>query len=263
MSRLNIKWLGHAGFRIAFNDPTDAEVERVIYVDTWLQNPKLPADWQGKIPDDADLILVTHGHFDHAASSPDLAKNSKKAGVKVVANFEIGLYFQSQNGLEEGMCEKMNAGGTLDYGFCKVSMTAAQHSSCCGFPGQNIHIGGNPGGFVINIPHLNARIYHAGDTNVFTDMELINELWQPNILMIPIGDRFTMGPEGASLCCERYFANAKYVVPMHYETFPLLTGTLEKFKEELGKRNFDLSKVVNSPDIRDNGGEWNVDLSSL
>lgn len=132
---LKIKWLGHAGFRIAFSDPVNADVERVVYIDTWLDNPKLPEDWKGKVPEDADLILVTHGHFDHSASTPAICKASKKEGVKIISNYEIGLYFQKFHEITENKCEKMNCGGTIDYGFCKISMTPAAHSSCCGFPG--------------------------------------------------------------------------------------------------------------------------------
>jgi len=156
----------------------------------------------------------------------------------------------------------MNKGGTIDYGFAKVSMTPADHSSCCMCPSGDIANGGAPGGFVLHIPHLNARIYHAGDTNVFTDMELIEELWHPNILLIPIGDRFTMGPEGAALCCSRYFSSAKYVLPMHYGTFPLLTGTFERFKEELEGRQYDMSRLMHTPDFKD-GTQWSVDLATL
>ena len=85
-----IRWLGHAGFKIQFSDPTTPDVTRTIYVDTWLEgNPKLPADLKGVIPDDADLVLVTHGHFDHSSSAPALIKNSKKPSPKLIANYEI------------------------------------------------------------------------------------------------------------------------------------------------------------------------------
>ena len=123
----------------------------------------------------------------------------------------------------------MNTGGTIDFGYCKVTMTTADHSSCCVTAEGKVESGGNPNGFVLQIPHLNARIYHGGDTNVFMDMELIEELTHPNILMIPIGDRFTMGPEGAALACSRFFTSAQYIIPMHFGTFPLLTGTYEAF----------------------------------
>jgi L-ascorbate metabolism protein UlaG (beta-lactamase superfamily) len=93
MSGLRIRWLGHAGFRVSFPDNLNPDITRVVYIDTWLQNPKLPEDFKGVIPDDADLVLVTHGHFDHSSSSPDLIKNSKKEKSMVIANYEIGLFF--------------------------------------------------------------------------------------------------------------------------------------------------------------------------
>ena len=88
-----IQFLGHAGFKISFSDPKDPNVTRVIYIDTWLQNPLLPEEFKAGVPDDADLSLVTHAHFDHSGSSPDIIKNSKKEGCKIVGNYEIGNYF--------------------------------------------------------------------------------------------------------------------------------------------------------------------------
>lgn len=84
-----IRWLGHAGFKVSFPDNKDSSKTRVVYIDTWLENPKIPEDFKGTVPDDADLVLVTHGHFDHSASAPDLAKNSKKEECKIMCNFEI------------------------------------------------------------------------------------------------------------------------------------------------------------------------------
>ena len=111
------------------------------------------------------------------------------------------MHYQNKCGVAEDKNEKMNKGGTIDFGYCKISMTPADHSSCCITPEGHIEAGGDPNGFIITIPHINARLYHGGDTNVFMDMELIEEMYQPQILMLPIGDRFTMGPEGAALAC--------------------------------------------------------------
>ena len=173
---LTIKWLGHAGFRIAFSDPNDVTLERIVYIDAWLANPKVPEEYKNKECEDADLILVTHGHYDHSASAPDLLKKSKKDNARIVANYEITLHYQKNNDVPEDKLEKINTGGTIDFGYAKVTMTTADHSSSCMCPNGDIVNGGNPGGFVLTIPHINAKIYHAGDTNVFTDMSLIDEL---------------------------------------------------------------------------------------
>jgi L-ascorbate metabolism protein UlaG (beta-lactamase superfamily) len=101
MSYLNIKWLGHAGFRIAFNDPENADQERVIYIDIWNNNPNMPEDWKDKTLDDADLILVTHGHFDHSADAPSIVKASIKKNVKLISNFELGVYYNKVSKVEQ------------------------------------------------------------------------------------------------------------------------------------------------------------------
>ena len=140
----------------------------------------------------------------------------------------------------------MNKGGNIDYGWCQVAMVNADHTSCCVSPDGNIENGGDPAGFVITIPSCNARVYHAGDTNVFMDMELIEELFKPNVLLIPIGDRFTMGPKEAALAVKRFFKSAQYIFPMHYGTFPLLTGTPEAFKACLQEKGVDTSILVDT-----------------
>ena len=127
---LKIRWLGHSGFRISFNDPQTSS-ERVIHIDTWLQNPKFPEDLKCKTVDDTDLMLVTHGHFDHSSSAPEIVKSSTKENARIVSNFEICTHYQNRCGVPEGQLEKMNKGGTIDFGYCKVSMTPADHSSCC------------------------------------------------------------------------------------------------------------------------------------
>ena len=88
-----IRWLGHAGFKISFSDPVDKEIVRNVYIDTWLGGPTLPEDLKGTVPADADLILVTHGHFDHSGSAPDIHKGSARPGCKIVCNYEIGNFF--------------------------------------------------------------------------------------------------------------------------------------------------------------------------
>jgi L-ascorbate metabolism protein UlaG (beta-lactamase superfamily) len=126
---------------------------------------------------------------------------------------------------EENICY-MNKGGTVDFGFCKVIMVSADHSSGCKTT-DGLCQGGEPAGFVIRAH--NFSIYHAGDTNVFTDMGIINELYKPTHLLIPIGGHFTMGPEESGYAVAKFLTNANTVIPMHFGTFPLLKGTVEEF----------------------------------
>ena len=109
---------------------------------------------------------------------------------------------------------------------------------------------------------MNTRIYHGGDTNVFMDMKIIEDLHKPNILMIPIGDRFTMGPREAAYAVSTFFKSAKKIIPMHFSTFPLLTGTYEEFEKQLKEHNVDTSLLVNTPTIKETP-EATLTLSSF
>ena len=181
------------------------------------------------MPDDADLVLVSHGHFDHAGSAPDIIKASKKEGAKVVCNYEIFNFYKKFHGLTDDQAAGMNKGGEIDFGFCRVQMVSADHSSGCMAPDSNLHVGGEPAGFVITAH--NFAIYHAGDTNVFSDMDIINYLYKPTHLLLPIGGHFTMGPREAAYAVCKFLTHANVVVPMHFQTFPLLKGTVEEFFE--------------------------------
>lgn len=220
MANVAITWLGHSTFHI-----TLASGE-VILIDPWLEgNPKHP---KGFTIDRVDLLLVTHGHSDHIADAVAVAKKFKPA---VVANYEIGSWLGSK-GVEN--LSPMNKGGTQKIGIgggSKVTMTHAQHSSGIEDNGRMIYAG-EPAGFVVGLSD-GRSFYHAGDTCGFSDMQLIHELYQPELAMLPIGDHFTMGPREAALACK--FLKPKTVVPMHYGTFPLLTGTPEALKELLGE----------------------------
>jgi L-ascorbate metabolism protein UlaG (beta-lactamase superfamily) len=162
-----LRWLGHAGFKISFADNKDPTITRNLYIDTWLGNPFLPEDIKGTVPDDADLVLVTHGHFDHSGSAPDILKASKKDGSKIICNYEIESYYKKFHGVAEDRITSMNKGGTVDFGFCTVTMVSADHSSGC-LTDHGLVVGGEPAGYVIKAHDFG--IYHAGDTNVFGDM---------------------------------------------------------------------------------------------
>jgi L-ascorbate metabolism protein UlaG (beta-lactamase superfamily) len=222
MSALSITWLGHATFVLV------SPGGRRIVLDPWLQgNPSTPP---GTTIDKADVICVTHGHSDHTT---DVVPIARATGAPVVAIFELANYFQGK-GLKDVI--GMGIGGTTDVKGLKISMTPAVHSSSVTEDGRIIYLG-QPAGFILRIEDDRA-VYFAGDTALFGDMRLIRELYAPEIAFLPIGDHFTMGPEAAALACE--MLGVRQVVPMHYGTFPVLTGRPERLKKLVDPMGIDV-----------------------
>lgn len=190
-------------------------------MDPWIDgNPKYP---KGHQIDRVDTICITHGHFDHIHDAVPLAK---KFSPEVVAIHETSLWLESK-GVEK--TRSMNKGGSQKVGDVTVTMTHAVHS--CGILDEGkIIYGGEASGYVIRLPDGRA-LYFAGDTNVFSDMQLIRQLYQPELAFLPIGDLFTMGPREAALACE--LLGAKKVIPMHFGTFPPLVGTPAELAERI------------------------------
>lgn len=203
---LEITWLGHGTFLLNLDRQAN------VLIDPWIGNPSAPKDFT--LPK-IDLMLLTHGHFDHVADAVELAKAH---GCKVVANYEICTWLAGK-GVENA--SGMNKGGRQECGPLAVTMTHAVHSSSISDGGQMIY-GGEPGGYILHLPD-GRNAYFAGDTAVFGDMALYSDLYRPELAFLPIGDFFTMGPEQAALACR--LLSAKTIVPMHYGTFPVLTGT--------------------------------------
>jgi L-ascorbate metabolism protein UlaG (beta-lactamase superfamily) len=211
-----LTWLGHASFRL------DSPGGKRIYVDPWLNgNPKCP---EGEVePERCDIIALTHGHGDHVGDTVAIAQ---KFDCPVIAQVEMRGWL-SLNGLSEDLTQGINKGGTAEVAGVKLTLTHANHSSSVFEDGQFLYTGESCG-FVIELED-GFTIYFAGDTNVFTDMSLIGRIYSPDVAVIPIGDHYTMGPREAAVAIE--LLDVSRIVPCHYGTFPLLSGTPEKLRE--------------------------------
>jgi L-ascorbate metabolism protein UlaG (beta-lactamase superfamily) len=222
MSALSITWYGHATFVV------ETPGGRRIVFDPWLTgNPKTPA---GAKIDKADVICVTHGHSDHTS---DVVSVARATGAPVVAVFELANYFQGK-GLKDVV--GMGVGGTVDVKGLKISMTPALHTSSIEEDGKVLYVG-LATGFVVRLED-NRSIYFAGDTALFGDMRLIRDMHAPEIAFLPIGDHYTMDPSAAALACE--MLGVRQVVPMHYGTFPALTGRPDDLKKLVEPRGVDV-----------------------
>jgi len=211
---IKITWLGHATFRI------ETPEGKILYIDPWIAgNPVCPE--KDKNVAHLDLLLCTHGHGDHIADAVDLCKKHQPTAVGI---FELATWLEKKGAKN---IAPMNKGGSLTVADVTVTMVHADHS--CGIlDGDQIIYAGEAVGYVLEFSN-GVKIYHASDTCVFGDMRIIHELYAPQIAMLPIGDRFTMSPREAAYACN--LLKPKTVIPMHFGTFPMLTGTPAQFQK--------------------------------
>ena len=212
---VKIKYLGHSTF--LFTTPAGQK----LLVDPWVQNNPACPPAHKKI-ESLQTMLITHAHFDHMQDAVQLAKKHHP---------RIGCIVEIANWLERQGVSKvsgMNKGGTQQLNDVRVTMVDARHSSGILEKDGSMSYGGESAGYVFEFEN-GFRVYHAGDTCVFGDMEIIGEIYRPELVLLPIGDLFTMGPREAAYACK--LLKARRVIPIHYGTFPLLTGTPEQLFE--------------------------------
>ncbi|MEO3999795.1 metal-dependent hydrolase [Mesorhizobium sp. CAU 1732] len=217
---MKLTWYGHSAFRVEAGGAT-------ILIDPFLTgNPTWNKGWE-EAAEGVTHVLLTHGHNDHIG---DTLAILKKTGAMLVSNFEIYEYLVGQ-GADESKVNPGSHGGTVDCGGFTTTFVNAIHSSSFSREGGvNVYLG-NPNGLVLHFPD-DKTLYHMGDTDIFSDMALINELHQPDVGLVPVGDRFTMGGAVAALACQRFF-QFETVVPCHFGTFPLIEQSAQKFVDAM------------------------------
>ena len=231
--KTTITWFGHACVEV------QTPGGRTILFDPWFDNPKSP-----RKPDDVnacDVMLVSHGHFDHLTNALPIASRTRPAWP---AMHELSLWLSSVYPAPDDVIG-MNKGGTVEVRGLKVTMTSADHSAgdWNGDAGVPLYLG-DPAGFIVELED-GSKLYFAGDTNVFGDMRYIRELHAPDLALLPIGGHFTMGPREAAIAVE--LLGVREVLPIHWGTFPILAGTPEQLRSELAARSLG-DVVVHAPE---------------
>jgi L-ascorbate metabolism protein UlaG (beta-lactamase superfamily) len=217
---VSFTWLGHGTWKVR------SAKQKEVLIDPWvMNNPVTPPNL--KTVDKCDLMLITHAHFDHIGDALEIAKKTKPT---IVTIHELGVWLGSK-GIDDQSIVTGNKGGTLEVSGLKITMVHAEHSCGISDNGQILY-GGEPCGLVIEFEN-GFTIYFAGDTDVFGDMALIAELSRFDVAFLPIGDHYTMGPERAAKAVE--LLGVKTVVPMHFATFPVLTGRPRQLQELVGR----------------------------
>ncbi len=218
---MKLTWFGHSAYRLEFGSS-------VVMIDPFLTgNPVFSGDVEAASAR-ATHVVLTHGHADHVGDAVAIAQ---RTGAKLVANYEICMWL-ARKGLT--LLDPMNSGGTTDQGEFSVTLTVAFHSSATMDENGVTHDLGLPHGVVVT-PKLAGEptVYHMGDTEVFSDMALIDELHRPDVAIVPVGDRFTMDGRRAALAVKRFLPSVKTAIPCHFGTFGLLAPTPDPFVREM------------------------------
>ncbi len=229
--RPKFTYLGHATVRC------DLPGGEVVLIDPWvMNNPACPEEL--KRFERLDAILITHAHSDHMGDAVELAKQYNRP--RIVASYEICTWLGTK-GVRN--CSGMNLGGCQDVLGLQVSMVRADHSSSLTDNGQIVY-GGLAAGYVVKLPG-GYTFYHAGDTALFSDMQLIGEIYRPELAFLPIGDFYTMDPKQAASACR--YLGARQVIPIHWGTFPVLTGKPEDLEKDLGSAGTNCKVITLKP----------------
>ena len=222
--------LTYAGHSAVFLDIGGKKVA----VDPWLKgNPLCPDSLMN--PKHLDLIVLTHGHADHASDAARIAQETK---AQLAATYELAMIMVSQ-GVPQEKVIPMNKGGAVSIGGLTVRLTNAFHSSSFDTPQGAVYAGEACGALLSS---KDFTVYHAGDTALFSDMKLIGELYEPDVALLPIGDHFTMNPREAALAAS--WVKCQLAMPIHYKTFGLLTGTYEEFSKECAMRGVETFELA-------------------
>jgi L-ascorbate metabolism protein UlaG (beta-lactamase superfamily) len=223
---MKMTWLGHSGFRIE-------TAGKVLLIDPFITGNSRFQGSPQNATENCTHIILTHGHDDHVGDTVEIAK---RTGAIVIGVFELCMYLAGKG---VAKVDPGNPGGTLHHEGFDVTFTKAFHSSSTIIDGVPIYLG-NPCGVILRSE--GKTVYHMGDTEIFGDMAIIQEVFEPDVGLVPIGDRFTMGAKQAAMACKRYF-KFKTIVPIHYGTFPIIDQDASKFIAEMNGQNVVVPEV--------------------